>query len=77
MTSLTDTERSMLDLEGRWFKYPGAKDAVIRDSFGLSPTIYFARLSVLIRRPEALAYAPSTVTRLQRLEHRRRAARRA
>lgn len=73
---LTDTERAMLDLEGRRFKYAGAKDALVRERFGVSPTRYYARLTALIRKQEALAYAPSTVKRLLRLEERRRDARR-
>jgi hypothetical protein len=76
MTDLSDTERQMLDLENTTWRYPGAKDAVIRERFNTSPTIYFGRLSALLRRPEALAYAPTTVNRLRRLEERRRAARR-
>jgi hypothetical protein len=76
MPELSDTERRMLDLEDTTWRYPGAKDAVIRERFGISATRYYARLSVLLRRPEALAYAPTTANRLRRLEERRRAARR-
>ncbi len=63
----------MPDLEGLLYRRPGAKEQAIHDRFGMTPTRYCQRLHLLLTRPEALAYAPLTVRRLERLqEHRRR-----
>jgi hypothetical protein len=64
---LTVKDRMTLDYETRWWKYAGGKEATIRDVFGESATRYYQRLNHLLDQPEALAYAPLTVTRLQRL----------
>jgi len=74
---LTDIERSMLEVERLSWKYLGAKEAFIRERFGWSPVRHFQKLAVLIQRPEALAYDPPTVRRLQRLADARRAHRSA
>lgn len=73
--ALTDLERAMLDFEGQWFRYQGAKEQQIRDLFDLKPTAYLQRLNTLIDRPDALAYAPVTVKRLQRQREARGAVR--
>ncbi len=72
---MDDTDRGILDLEGSWWKYPAAKDAHIRDTFGLTSVAYYARLGALLDDPEAEAHAPATVRRLRRLREKRRAAR--
>lgn len=69
---LNDTEKNMLRLEAGWFKYAGAKDQQINQLFHLTPTKYYAQLNQLIDRPEALAWDPMTVKRLQRLREARR-----
>lgn len=69
---LTDTERSILELERSWWKYPGAKEDFIRTRFGWSATRHYSVLHALIRRPEAMAYDAVTVKRLQRLAEQRR-----
>lgn len=73
VSELTNDERAVLELERSWFKFAGAKDAEIRERFGISPTRYYQVLNALLDRPEALAADPTTVRRLQR----QRAARRA
>lgn len=71
---LTDTERGILDLEaGGWWRYPGAKEAVIRDRFGISSTRYHQVLNALLDRPEAAAEYPVLVGRLRRVREGRRA----
>lgn len=75
MSELSDVAKAVLDFEGLHWKHAGAKDAEIRERFNVSPTIYYKRLAVLLHSPEALAYAPTTVRRLQRLEEDRRRAR--
>ena len=68
---LTETEQAVLDLEGGWWKYAGAKEQAIRDRFDWSATRYYQVLNALLDRPEALAYAPLTVKRLRRLRRTR------
>lgn len=72
---LTDLHRAILDFEAHHWPRDGSKDAAIRDRFEVSPTRYYAVLIALIRRTDALAYAPLTVKRLRRLEDARRAVR--
>lgn len=78
MNDLTDHERAILDFEGgpHW-TYQGAREDEIRRRFGLSPTRYHQQLNALLDRPEALAYAPTTVKRLLRLREARRVRRSA
>lgn len=79
MGTLTDDDKTVLDLERRWWKYAGAKEQTIRDTFGWSSTRYYQVLNALIDEPEALAYDPLLVRRLRRLRDaraRQRSARR-
>lgn len=61
---LTDRQKAMLDLAGETFKYAGSLDTAARDRFGLSPTRYWQEVNALLRTPEAAAYRPALVTRL-------------
>lgn len=72
---LTDLERQQLDFAGLWFRFAGAQEQQIRDRFDMSATRYWQAVNGLIDRPEALAYAPTTVNRLRRLRVERQAAR--
>ena len=67
MADLTDLERQVLDLAGRWYRHPGAREAAIRDELDLSGARFSQLLRGLLDRPEALAYAPATVRRYRRL----------
>ena len=63
----------MLDLAGETFKYAGSLDAAARERFGLTSTRYWQEVNVLLRTPEAAAYRPALVARLNnRLNNRRR-----
>ncbi|WP_214417098.1 DUF3263 domain-containing protein [Sphaerisporangium fuscum] len=76
---LTDRERELLAFERQWWRYAGAKEQAIRETFAISATRYYQLLGQLIDRPEALAHDPMTVKRLKRLRasrQRERAARR-
>ena len=64
---MSETDRQLLDFEKVWFRYPGVKERVVRDRFGLSMVGYWQRVNVLIDTREALEYAPVTVRRLQRI----------
>lgn len=72
---LTDDEKRVLDFAALRWNHDGARDMAIRDEFKTSATTYMQRLNALLDRPEALAYAPVTVKRLQRLREQRRHAR--
>ena len=65
MAPLTDQDKALLDFAGRWYRLPGAMAEAIQSELGMSQTRYWTRVNVLIDRPEALAYAPSTVNRLR------------
>lgn len=74
-----DRDREILELERSWWKYEGAKTSAMRERFDLSPTRFYQRLNWVIDQPEAMAYDPMTVRRLQRLREarqRQRSARR-
>lgn len=71
MSELTDEEKRLLDFEGQWWIYMGAKEDEIRRRFGISATRYAQLINALIDRPAALAYAPVTVKRLCRIRARR------
>lgn len=72
---LTELEREILDLERSWWKFPAVKETTVRERWDMSPTRYYQLLNALIDRPEALAYDPMLVRRLQRLRDARRAQR--
>lgn len=65
--SFGDRERKILEFERYWWKYAGAKERAIREQFELSATRYYQLLNEIIDLPEALAYDPILVKRLQRL----------
>lgn len=77
MNELTDTEKAMLDFERGWWRYAGAKEAAIRDTFGIPSTVYYARLNAALSHPAAIAHDPMNVKRLRRLRDARRGARTA
>lgn len=70
--ALTEQERAILDLEGRFYRYAGVKEQHIRDQLGMSSTRYYQVLNGLLERPDALAYAPTAVNRRRRLRESRR-----
>lgn len=73
--ALTDRQRAILDFERTWWQIDGSKEAAIRERFALSTTRYYQLLNDLIDLPDAVAYDPLVVRRLQRLRARRRRAR--
>jgi hypothetical protein len=75
MQQLTDRQRAILDHEALTWRWPGAKDASILERFGVTPTRYYAELHAVLAMPAAVAYAPGTVRRLQRLAEARQATR--
>jgi hypothetical protein len=76
MAELTDEHRAVLDFEGAWLKNMSPKGAAVRERFDRTLAEHEQLVARLIREPEALEYAPTTVRRLQRLRDRRLAQRR-
>jgi len=64
---MTEQERAILAMEGRWWRYAGHKDQAIRDKLGLSPTRFYQLLVRLLDTPEALVADPVLVNRLGRV----------
>ena len=76
-TGLSDLEVRILEFEGNWWRYAGAKEAAIKDLFELSAPRYYQLLNDLIDRDDALAASPMLVKRLRRLREARTKARTA
>jgi hypothetical protein len=68
---LDDTDRRRLDLEARWWRYAGTKEAAIRDQLAEDASTYHRRLGRLLDDPAATGHAPVLVRRLRRLRARR------
>jgi len=64
---LTAREAEILAFERHWWRYGGAKDAVVRERLGMSSTSYYQAVNALLDRPAALAHDPLLVKRLRRL----------
>ena len=67
VAALSERDQAVLAFERHWWRYAGAKEAAIRESFGISPTRYYQLLNALVDRPEALAADPLLVRRLRRV----------
>jgi hypothetical protein len=70
-------DQDILAFERQWWKYAGAKETAIRESFDMSATRYYQVLNALIDRPEALAADPLLVRRLRRMRAERQRVRSA
>jgi hypothetical protein len=68
---LTERERDILGFERQWWKYQGAKEQAIKDTFDLSATRYYQMLNALINREAAYLHDPMLVKRLRRLRETR------
>lgn len=66
-TDLSERERLLLIFERQWFRYAGAKEQAIKETFDISATRYYQLLGELVERPEAMAFDPMLVKRLRRL----------
>ena len=74
---LSARDSEILEFERQWWKYAGAKETAIRESFDMSATRYYQVLNALIDRPEALVEDPLLVRRLRRMRAERQRARSA
>ena len=74
---LPERDQRILEFERQWWKFAGAKEQAIREQFEMSATRYYQVLNALIDLPEALAFDPMLVKRLQRMRAARARARSA
>jgi hypothetical protein len=74
---LGERDHDILEFERQWWKYAGAKENAIRESFDMSATRYYQVLNALIDRPEALVADPLLVRRLRRMRAERQRVRSA
>ena len=77
VVGLGERDCEILEFERQWWKYAGAKETAIRESFDMSATRYYQVLNALIDRPEALAADPLLVRRLRRMRAERQRTRSA
>ena len=79
VTGLSAREVEVLAFERQWWKYSGAKEKAIRETFEMSSTRYYQVLNQLIDKQEAMQADPMLVKRLRKMRavrQRNRAARR-
>ena len=74
---LSELEARILEFEGTWWKFAGAKESAIKELFDLNAPRYYQLLNDLIDREDALMAAPMLVKRLRRLREARMSARSA
>jgi hypothetical protein len=74
---LPQREQRILVFERQWWAHAGAKEAAIRAEFDLSAARYYQLLNAALDLPEAIAFDPMLVRRLQRLRDARTDARSA
>ncbi len=72
---LSELEARILEFEGTWWKFAGAKESAIKELFDLSAPRYYQLLNDLIDRQDALVAAPMLVKHLRRLREARMSAR--
>lgn len=75
--SLSDEQAEILAFEKTWWRYAGAKETAVRETFGMTFPRYFQVLNAIIDLPAAMAADPFTVKRLLRLRDQRADARSA
>ena len=74
---LSELETRILEFEGTWWNFAGAKESAIKELFDLNAPRYYQLLNDLIDREDALIAAPMLVKRLRRLREARMSARSA
>jgi hypothetical protein len=74
---LSERDQAILAFERQWWRFAGAKEQAVRETFDMSATRYYQVLNALIDRESALAYDPLLVKRLRRLRTARQRARSA
>lgn len=72
---LDELQKRILGFERGSWTHAGAKDEAIRLEFSLTAARYYQALNAALDCPEAIAFDPLLVARLQRLRHSRTTAR--
>lgn len=72
MSTLSDRDAGILELERSWRSQTGPKEQAIRERFGISATRYYRLLGELLANPLAEAHDPILVKRLKRRQADRR-----
>lgn len=62
---LEAVDLAIVEMEGRRFKYQGAKERAIRAELGIPVTAYYQRLNLMIDLPGAWAQQPALMRRLR------------
>lgn len=75
--SLSDTDRTALELAGATYKYPAVRESHAREQLDLSPAAFWQKVNALLDEPAAEAEMPLVVRRLRRMRAARRDARSA
>ena len=74
-SALTELELQILEFERQWWRYPGSKEAAIRDLLSISTPRYYQLLIALLDNSAAETAYPTLVRRLRRLRESRTQAR--
>ena len=74
-STLTELELQILEFERQWWRYPGSKEAAIRELFSISTPRYYQLLNALLDNSAAETAYPTLVRRLRRLRESRTQAR--
>lgn len=72
------TARAVMEMESRWFRLPGSKDAAIRDTFDCTATVYYQRVVQIVTAPPldvAVEYGPTITVLRRRMAARQRVTR--
>lgn len=69
---LTVTERAVLDIESRHWRYLATKEAAIRAEAGISALRYYQILNSLTENADAWKCAPQALARVVRIRERNR-----
>lgn len=70
-STLTEVELQILEFERQWWRYPGSKEAAIRELFSISTPRYYQLLNALLDNAAAESAYPTLVRRLRRLRESR------
>jgi len=74
---LDERSKQMLEVERLWWQYAGAKEARVRERFGITMTTYYQQINAMIDTEAALAYDPMLVKRLRKRRRTRQLSRSA
>jgi hypothetical protein len=69
---LSERQQAMLEFERTWWQFDEPRDELIAVRFACTTDEYYAELTQLLERPEAMAHDPLVVRRFQRRRVRRR-----